>query len=216
VDELVMLIEEHGWHLVTVPDTPTHSFRKGTRSSVLDLTIATLLVAREVSNWAVDEENLTGSDHEVITLQITSLHLDVDFTSPERCLNWKKTNWDTFTSMLQNLSTEKYPLWSSLCENPTRHNLDEWATLLHDIILSAAVTSTSPLLPSPHSKRWWTAKIERTRAAMSRAHQTWQRIYLHHHHTEYHSLCNEHFHRICHTKDSLWTEYLLQAEGTDI
>jgi hypothetical protein len=30
--------------------------------------------------------------------------------SPEPHLNWKKTNWDTFTPTLQNLSTVKYPL----------------------------------------------------------------------------------------------------------
>jgi hypothetical protein len=72
--------------------------------------IAALSVAREVSNWAIDEENPTSSDHEVVTFQITSLHPNADFTSPEPRLNWKKTNWDTFTSTLQNLSTEKHPL----------------------------------------------------------------------------------------------------------
>jgi hypothetical protein len=210
-DELIMLIEEQGWHLVNVPDTPTHSFRKGTGSSVLDLTIAAPSVAREVSNWAIDEENQTGSDHEVVTFQITSLHPDADFMSPEPHLNWKKTDWDTFTSTLQNLSTKKHPLWSSLHENPTQHNLDEWATLLHDIILSAAVTSTPLLLPSPRSKRWWTAEIEHTHMAMSRARQTWQRMHLPHHHVDYCSLRNEHFRRIRYAKDSLWKEYLSQA-----
>jgi hypothetical protein len=53
-----------------------------------------------VSNWAIDEENPTGSDHEVVTFQITSLHPDADFMSPEPHLNSKKTNWDTFTSTL--------------------------------------------------------------------------------------------------------------------
>jgi hypothetical protein len=49
--------------------------------------IATLSVGREVSNWAIDEENMTGSDHEVITFQITSLHPDADFMSPKPHLN---------------------------------------------------------------------------------------------------------------------------------
>jgi hypothetical protein len=129
--------------------------------------IAAPSVAREVSNWAIDEENPTGSDHKVVTFQITSLHPDVDFTSPKPHLNWKKTNWDTFTSILQNLSTIKYPLWSSLHENPTQHNLDGWATLLYDVILSTVVTSTPPLLLSPRSKQWWTAEIEHTCVAIS-------------------------------------------------
>jgi hypothetical protein len=49
-NELIMLIEDHRWHLVNILDTPTYSFRKGIGSSVLDLTIATPSVAREVSN----------------------------------------------------------------------------------------------------------------------------------------------------------------------
>jgi hypothetical protein len=44
------LIEEHGWHLANTADTPTYHYRKGTGSSVLDLTLAAPAVAREVSN----------------------------------------------------------------------------------------------------------------------------------------------------------------------
>jgi hypothetical protein len=91
-NKLIMLIEEYGWHLVNIPDTPTYLFRNSTGSSVLDLMITTLSVAREVSNWAVDEENLTSSDHEVVIFQITSVYPDADFISPEPHLNWKKTN----------------------------------------------------------------------------------------------------------------------------
>jgi hypothetical protein len=39
-DELVMLIETHGWHLINVPDVPAYHYRNGTGSSVLNLTIA--------------------------------------------------------------------------------------------------------------------------------------------------------------------------------
>jgi hypothetical protein len=104
-DELVTLIEEHGWHLANTPDTPTYHYRNGTGSSVLDLTLATPAVAREVSNWAVDEENPTGSDHEVVLFQISTLHPDAEHETPEPCLNWCKTNWDAFTSPLEKLST---------------------------------------------------------------------------------------------------------------
>jgi exonuclease III len=129
-DELVTLIEEHGWHLANTPDTPTYHYRKGTGSSVLDLMLATPAVAREVSNWAVDEENPTGSDHEVVLFQICILHPDTDHETTEPHLNWRKTNWDTFLSTLRKLSTNNYPLWSSAHANPTIHQLDNWASLL--------------------------------------------------------------------------------------
>jgi hypothetical protein len=41
-------------------------------------------------------------------------------------------------------------------------------------------------------------------------------MYLPHHPADYCSLYNEHFHCICYAKDSLWKEYLSQAEGMDI
>jgi hypothetical protein len=71
---------------------------------VLDLTIASPAVAREVTNWAVDDEHTTGSDHEVIRFQITSLHPDTEVSKGTPRLNWKKTNWDTFVTTLQTLT----------------------------------------------------------------------------------------------------------------
>jgi hypothetical protein len=84
-NELAALIEDEGWHLINVPDIATYQYQNGTGSSVLDLTIASPAVAREVTNWAVDDENPTGSDHEVIRFQVTSLHPDTEVsTGPPR------------------------------------------------------------------------------------------------------------------------------------
>jgi hypothetical protein len=49
-DELITLIEEHGWHLANTLDTPTYHYRNSMGSSVLDLMLAAPAVAREVSN----------------------------------------------------------------------------------------------------------------------------------------------------------------------
>jgi hypothetical protein len=47
-------------------DTPTYYHRNGKGSSILDLTLATPHMAEEITNWAIDDEQATGSDHEVI------------------------------------------------------------------------------------------------------------------------------------------------------
>jgi hypothetical protein len=65
-NELTALIEDESWHLINAPDITTYHYWNGTGSSVLDLTIALPAVAREATNWAMDNENPTGSDHEVI------------------------------------------------------------------------------------------------------------------------------------------------------
>jgi hypothetical protein len=54
--------------------------------------LTTPAVAREVSNWAVDEENPTGSDHEVVLFQISMLHPHTEHETTEPHLNWRKTN----------------------------------------------------------------------------------------------------------------------------
>jgi hypothetical protein len=201
-DELVTLIEEHGWHLANTPATPTYHYRNGTGSSVLDLMLAAPAVAREVSNWAVDEENPSVSNHEVILFQIATLHPDAEDETPEPHLNWRKTNWDAFSSTLQELSTNNYPLWSSTRMNPTVRQLDNWASLLRDIITTAATQSTPALVLSPRSKRWWSPEVEHTRAAMTSARRRWQKMHLPHHHVDYGTLRNKHLRTIRYAKDS--------------
>jgi hypothetical protein len=173
-------------------------------------------VAREVMNWAIDEENAMGSDHEVIRFQIESLHPDIDHAPARKHLNWKKTNWDTFTSTLQTLSEATHPRWTSLDKDPTQENVDEWANMLRESIQTAIEASTPTLNPAPCSKRWWTTELEQTWKDMSRAQRPWKRMRLPTHHAEFKTLRNTHFHQICHVKDSLWKEYLSQAEGADV
>jgi hypothetical protein len=129
-DEIVTLIEDHGWHLVNVPDTPTYHYRNGTGSSVIDPTIAAPAVAREVMDWAIDEDHPTGSDHEVVRFNIVTLHPDTECTHARPHLNWRKTDWDTFVSTLQTLSEATRGCWSLLQRDPTPEHLDEWATIL--------------------------------------------------------------------------------------
>jgi hypothetical protein len=124
-DELTALIENEGWHLINAPDIAIYHYRNGTGSSVLHLTIASPVVAREVTKWAMDNENPAGSDHEVIRFQITSLYPDAEFSTGNPRLNWRKTNWETFVTTLQTLTDATSTHWTPLSQNPTPENLDE-------------------------------------------------------------------------------------------
>jgi hypothetical protein len=53
-NELVTLIENRDWVLVSVPDEATYHFKNGIGSSVLDLTLASPAMSEEVVNWAID------------------------------------------------------------------------------------------------------------------------------------------------------------------
>jgi hypothetical protein len=166
-DEIVTHIKDHGWHLVNVPDMLTYHYCNGIGSSVIDLMIAVPAVAREVTDWAIDEDYPTSSDHEVVRFNIVTLHPDAECTHTRPCLHWHKTDWDTFASTLQTLSEATKGRWLLLQQDPTPEHLDEWATILRDSIQTTAEMSTLTLKPTPRSKRWWTAELEATRKAMT-------------------------------------------------
>jgi hypothetical protein len=183
---------------------------------VIDLTIAVPAVAREITDWAIDEDYLTGSDHEVVPFNIVTLYPDAKYTHTHACLNWHKKDWDTFASTLQTLLDATKGCWSLLQQDPTPEHLNEWATILRDSIQTAAEISTPTLKPTPRSKRWWMAELEATHKAMTRAQQWWKRTCWPEDHDEFKCLHNTHFCSIRYIKDTLWKEYLSQAEGVDM
>jgi hypothetical protein len=195
-DELAILIEDEGWYLINVPDVAMYHYCNSTGSSVLDLTIASPAMAREVMDWAVDNDNPTGSNHEVITFQIILLHPDMDITTSPPRLNWKKTDWDTFAKTLQTLMAATSSRWTPLSQNPTPENLDEWANILRDSIQAAAEVATPPLNLSLRSKRWWTQEIEMARAAMTCARHRWKQTQLPDHLSDFKTLWNVYFRQI--------------------
>jgi hypothetical protein len=116
--------EQQSWRLVSIPDTPTYHYENGKGSSLLDLRLAAPSMAEEISNWAIDDGHATGSDHEVIRFQVVSTHPDLEGTTQEACLNWRKTDWDKFAKIIKTSSTETRPLWEQYRSDPSPTNLD--------------------------------------------------------------------------------------------
>ena len=66
----INILETGDFDLINEEDTPTYHCTNG--SSVLDLTFSSPQVTNLISNWAIDEDNPTSSDHEVIKFDITA------------------------------------------------------------------------------------------------------------------------------------------------
>jgi hypothetical protein len=111
-----------------------YHFKNGKGSSVLDLTLALPAMSEEVVNWAIDTDQATGSDHEVMWFQVISTHPDAAAPTLEAHLNWRKTDWPKFSSTLCSLSVETQPQWAQYRTIPTPTDLDAYAELLRDII----------------------------------------------------------------------------------
>jgi hypothetical protein len=69
-EKLITLLEQNDFDLLNEEDTPTYHYNNG--SSVIDLTFSTAGVTPLMSNRAIDEDNPTSSDHEVIQFDTTS------------------------------------------------------------------------------------------------------------------------------------------------
>jgi hypothetical protein len=89
-EELVLLIEEQGWHLLNIPDIPTYWYKNGQGTSVLDVTLALLMMVWEATNWAVDDTQATGSDYEVIRFEVMTTIPNPTIATPQPCLNWSR------------------------------------------------------------------------------------------------------------------------------
>jgi hypothetical protein len=129
-EALVLLIEEQGWHLLNIPDIPTYWYKNGQGTSVLDLTLASPIMPWEATNWAVDDAQGTGSDHEVIHFEVMMTIPNPTIATPQSRLNWSRTEWDSFSDTLHSLSTSTQSEWECLRLDPTLPHLGKWAEML--------------------------------------------------------------------------------------
>ena len=95
-ETLTTWLSKYNCKLINTPDIVTYTQYSGNTSSVLNLTFATPGVYQSISDWQVNEEATTGSDHEVIQFSIsidqTEL-VDSPFNAP---FNILKANWTGF------------------------------------------------------------------------------------------------------------------------
>ena len=137
-ETLIQILEEGDYDLINEEDTPTYHYSNG--SSVLDLAFSSPPVTALISNWAIDEDNASGSDHEIIKFEITAESDDQVIPPTTERWNWKKADWESFTKTLKETSDATKGVWSQLHEQGGQKNLESSATYLTKIIqMSAAM-----------------------------------------------------------------------------
>ena len=214
-DELVQILDENNYWLVNEPDTPTYFYRTGKGTSIIDLTFASPGLADEVRNWCLDPDAETGSDHGTIRYELVSTSsLLTTPLAPK--YNWRKADWDKFTSLLTSTSAATYSVWHQLHQNPSPINLDNSAQLLRDLILEAVEASVPHINLSPRSKRWWHQGLRSSRTSMNNARKLWKRSRLDIDHQTFKKLRNQYFREIRKAKEETWKDFLKNAKGKDI
>src|ERR671939_106642 len=169
-DNLVQWAEENQLHLLNEPDIATYTSRSTGTESVLDLGFSTPDMNQYVINWAVDDEDATGSDHLPLRLDIVSPSIDTVTPPTASRYNYKKTDWDIFADTLMDTLQKYDQQWKDnllLCHR--NENLDNAAELLTYAIQEAIKSSTPELKPSPRAKIWWNEDISEHHRIMKSA-----------------------------------------------
>ena len=137
LENLVKWLKLNRCSLINTPDLCTYYNHSGSSSSVIDLTFANSKIENAITNWSIDENTVTGSDHEVIRFELIASfkNLTSHATALFNKYNCNKADWNTFAKFLDENSTIYKSQVQCLLNN---HQFDESAIYLQNIIKNAA------------------------------------------------------------------------------
>ena len=97
-ENLVKWLKINKCSLINTPDLCTFYAHSGSSSSVIDLTFANSKIENAITNWAIDENAVTGSDHEVIRFELIASfkNLTSHATALSNKYNCNKADWNKF------------------------------------------------------------------------------------------------------------------------
>ena len=127
-ENLVKWLKINKCNLINTPDLCTFYAYSGSSSSVIDLTFANSKIENAITNWAIDENAITGSDHEVIRFDLIASfkNLTSHATALQNKYNCNKADWNKFARFLDENSinyeskvqfSENDDNWPDLTEN---------------------------------------------------------------------------------------------------
>src|SRR5437660_7516913 len=151
-ETLINHLERGDFNLINEADTPTYHYANG--SSVLDLTFSSPQVTDLISNWAVDEDNPTSSDHETIKYEITANNDNQVLPPTTKRWNWKKADWDAFSKTLKETAEATKEIWTQLHQQGGCENLKSYAIYLTRIIQMATALHVPHKKTTIRSKPW--------------------------------------------------------------
>jgi hypothetical protein len=171
-EKLITLLEQNHFDLLSDGDTPTCHYNNG--SSVIDLTFSMSVVTPLISNWAIDGDNPTSSDHEVIQCDITSDSEEQILHLTNEKWNWKQVDWEGFSKHLKESTEIRRDVWTTLHRECNQRNLDDSATHLMKLIQDVADIHILRTRQCMWFKRWWNETIDTAREIMKTRLWEWK------------------------------------------
>jgi len=150
--ELVNWLEKYDFELLNEPDVSTCS---RSSSSIIDLTFATKELNNMILDWEIDEDKVSGSDHELIlfSINIDSGNL-VENPIYNSQYNFEKADWKIFAEeLILQSNKEEFASQINILQI-SRKMLETEAEKLRDIITIAANKAISKKRMHERSKSW--------------------------------------------------------------
>jgi len=149
-ERLVQTLQENQFELLNEADTYTHVYKHNdeVRTSVIDLTFANENAKPYISNWAVDHEQHTGSNHMLIRFDIETDENNTMLDPTADKYNFKKTDWKVFA---ETFTKDNFEL--TWCQDERdKRTLEDMAVSLRNSIQNAVEQSTPRLRMCVRSK----------------------------------------------------------------
>ncbi|SLM36675.1 Ribonuclease H-like domain [Lasallia pustulata] len=187
-------------------------------TSVLDLAFTTGQLAAEIIDWQINENEYSGSDHEVIQFSITTEDIELVESPFNAPFNIQKANWAEFNQQLvqesQSMLTELRQLET---QDLNQEQMETIACSLRDLITKAAEQNIPRRKPCSRSKVWWNPNLTLLRKEMAKQ----SRVYKRHDQsqqqwTKFASCRAEYFYAIKTAKRNSWTKFLSEANGKEV
>ena len=214
---LVDILQENNFDLLNEQNAFTHFPSNGNTPSVLDLTFASPPMFDQVSNWCIDPEADTGSDHSVIRFEILSSTAPSVPNPQSQKYNWKKADWENVTKHLKNHAEVNKDRWKLLISHSHHHqNLDLAAELLQEGIQAACNMHVPLIRLSPRSKVWWNEELTENRKTMKQYQRRYKLERTPEARADFNRHRNCYFRAIQDAKSKCWDIFLSEAKGKEI
>ena len=173
-----------------------------TSTSNIDLTFATLHMINKITNWSINENAFTKSNHKIIEFSIICKNIETVDNFMNDAYNVDKTDWKNFEKYLKSKYDSNIISMQKLIENFTSINLKNEIILLQSIINEAANISIFKRKSCEKFKKWWCDRLITLKKTMTVHKKFYKRYYSNFDFDNFKKTRNEYFHEIRKIKKS--------------
>src|SRR5436190_2232547 len=168
-------------------------------------------------NWEINEDKVTGSDHETI---LFSINIDSDnlIENPvyNNQYNFEKADWKIFAEELILQSNKEEFVSNINISQISREMLETEAEKLRNIIIIAANKAISKKRIHEKSKPWWNKELKLLRKELANAKRQYKKNQNQTTQQAFQALKSDYFYKIKQAKATCWNDFLENAVGKDI